>query len=221
MIDMKTDFSLFESVLGLDKAISAAFSQQTGGGLDLTFIRLEDLKNGGYYCTPINSLAFAWTGGDGEHFSFLVDDKGVSAQSPVIFTAPTNYGDKITDTNVVVAENFLKFVRLWLRFGSGALGSMVWNRERALEVYTSAENPLCSTDPRLSSYAPDDQRQEILNFALNALGLQPYIYTAAEFSALQARYMPELQLSDEYIEDLRADELWKLEKAKAKEKSEG
>ena len=217
-VNMKADFPLFESVLGLDEAISAAFFQHAGGGLDLTFTRLEDLKNGGYYCTPTNSLAFAWTGVDGEHFSFLVDDEGVSARSPVIFTAPMNYGDKITDTNVVVAENFLNFVRLWLRFGSGALGSMAWNRERALKVYTSAENPLCSTDPTLSSYTPDDQSQEILNFALNALGLQPYIYTVAEFSALQIRYMPELQLSDEYMEDVRADELWRLEKAKAKEK---
>ncbi len=211
---VKIDFPLFESVLGLDEAISARFFN---GGLDLTFTRLEDLRNGGYYCTPTNSLAFAWTGGDGEHFSFLVDEDGVSARSPILFTAPMNYGNRITDTNVVVAENFLKFVRLWLRFGSSALGNLLLVREQALEIYTRAENPSYSTDLALSSYVPDHQRQEILDFALNALGLQPYIYTVDEFSALQERYMPQLQLLDDYKEDLRADELWRIERAKAKE----
>jgi hypothetical protein len=208
---MKIDLPLFEAVLGLDESISARFFQQSDGGLDLTFTRLEDLKNGGYYCTPANTLAFAWTGVDGEHFSFLVRGDGVDARSPVIFTAPMNYSDDMIDTNVVVAENFLKFVCLWLRFGAVAIGSMAWNPDWALAVYTSAEPPAGTCDD-----APNNQEQEILNFALETLGLQPYIYTVAEFWALQERYMPELQMSADFCEIQDTDKLWNLERARLK-----
>jgi hypothetical protein len=223
---MKTAFPLFESVIALDEAIRARFPREFGGGLEwlgLMFTELAKLENSGYYCTPTNTLAFARTGMDGEHFSFLVADEGVSAQSPIICTAPAYYNDDPTDTcNVVVAEDFLAFVRLWLRFGGYALVELVCNREQALEVYTTADwkptkQSLKPPTYSIFDYIPNDETQEVLDFALDALGLQPYIYTVDEFLALQQRYMPQLQLLDEYKEDRRENGLWILEQAKAKE----
>ena len=54
--------------------------------LDLRFHALHTIGNYGYYCTPKNSLSFASTGVDGEHFSFLGKNGRVHKLSPVIFT---------------------------------------------------------------------------------------------------------------------------------------
>jgi hypothetical protein len=222
----KPGFPLFESVIALDEAIRECFPRDFGGGLEwlgLIFSELTQLKNYGYYCTPTNTLAFARTGMDGEHFSFLVGEDGVNERSPIICTAPAYYNDNPTDScNVVVAENFLMFVRLWLRFGGYALVELVCNREQALEVYTTAdwkpvEQSLRPPDYLRFDYIPDDETQAVLDFALDALDLQPYIYTVDEFLALQVRYMSQLELPEDYKEDLRANELWILEQAKAKE----
>jgi hypothetical protein len=228
---MNTDFPLYACVLALDEAISERFPREVCGGLEwlgLIFTGLGQLENGGYYCTPTNTLSFARTGMDGEHFSFLVEEGKVSArwrslprESPVICTAPAYYNDAPTDIrNVVVAENFLTFVRLWLRFGGFALVELVCNPETALEVYTTADwKPVKQSRPsdyKMFNYIADDETQEVLNFALDTLGLQPYIYTAAEFWALQDRYKPQLQLSKEYKDDLRDNERWILEQNEIK-----
>jgi hypothetical protein len=231
LVDKKTDFPLFESVMALDEAIRARFPRKFGGGtewLGLMFTELAKLENGGYSCTPTNTLAFASTGVDGEHFSFLVGEGRVSARSPIICTAPMSYDDYAAEThNAVVADNFLTFVRLWLRFGGCALVDLAYNPKQAQKVYTTADwkqvkQPLRSPDPLMFDYIPDDETQEVLKFALDALGLQPYIYTANEFSALQQRYMPQIEMSEEYKKDMLAnelaDKLWRIKQAEAKSK---
>lgn len=41
-------------------------------------------RNGGYWCTPVNALSFATTGGDGVHYSLLAVEGRVTDFSPVI-----------------------------------------------------------------------------------------------------------------------------------------
>ncbi len=202
---MKTNFPLFEPVRSLDVAIKERFPPEFGGGLEALgtmFTSLDRLENGGYHSTPVNTLSFAWTGTDGEHFSFLVLNNGVDSESPVIFTTPVNY-DGIE--NVVIAKNFNTFVRLWLRYGGYALGEFAYNIDQAIKVYTTAERQQKAKLPTAFDYAPDEQTQAILDFVSTALDLQPYVYTAAEFLALQRRYMPQLQMPDGYYEERAED----------------
>ena len=46
----------------------------------------RELESGGYECSPLNALAFARTGGDGDHFSLLVQDGTIDEWSPVVLT---------------------------------------------------------------------------------------------------------------------------------------
>ncbi|MGB3300141.1 MAG: hypothetical protein WBA76_17910 [Phormidesmis sp.] len=195
---MKTNFPLFESVLALDEVIKERFPQNVCSGLEALgtiFTGLDCLENGGYHATPTNTLSFARTGTDGEHFSFLVFNNRIDSRSPVIFTTPVNYGGI---ENVVVAKNFDIFVRLWLRYGGFALGEFAYNIERAIQVYTTEQQQPAEKLSTVFDYAPDEQMQKILDFAAKALRMQPYIYTAAEFLALQRRYLPLLQMPDGY-----------------------
>ena len=202
---MKIDLPLFESVLALDEVIKGRFPRDFGGGLEALgtiFTSLDRLENGGYHPTPVNTLSFARTGTDGEHFSFLVLNNCVDSESPIIFTTPVNYSGI---ENVILAKNFNIFVRLWLRYGGCALGEFAYNIDQAIRVYTTAKRQQKAKLPTAFDHVPDEETQAILDLVSEALDLQPYIYTAAEFLALQRRYMPQLQMPDGYYEERAED----------------
>ena len=111
--DVRFELPLFERLLEADQAIQQRFPRQYGAGLEslgLILRRPADWENGGYYCTPVNSLCFGRTGVDGEHFSFLVQDGVINNQSPIIVTAPCAYDSEMP--NAVVAETFEDFIGL-------------------------------------------------------------------------------------------------------------
>src|SRR5687767_64611 len=63
-----------------------------------------------YHCTPLNSVTFASTGGDGVHFGFL-HVEGCSL-SPVVMTVP------MSDVhNFVVGESLFEFLCLGAKRG--------------------------------------------------------------------------------------------------------
>ncbi len=141
-------------------------------------------------------MRFASTGFDGEHFSFLICNDEINAESPIILTMPCNYGGLL---NVVIAQNFRTFLCLGLRYGYFALGEFCYNPQEALQIYTNAQwQPI--QEHHRSIYVPTEQQQKILAFIAQALDLQPYVYTLDEFTTLQNRYMPRLIMSDEYYE---------------------
>jgi hypothetical protein len=84
-------------------------------------------RNGGYWCTPVNSLSFATTGGDGVHYSLLATEGGFTDFSPVVMTVP------MCDTpNVIVGGNLKEFLALGCRFGYFSLEQLVYHPERTL-----------------------------------------------------------------------------------------
>lgn len=84
-------------------------------------------RNGGYWCTPLSSLSFATTGGDGVHYSLLAVDGGFTDFSPVVMTVP------MCDTpNVIVGGNLREFLGLGCRFGYFSLEQLVYHPERTL-----------------------------------------------------------------------------------------
>ncbi|MBW3540321.1 MAG: hypothetical protein KY476_08625 [Planctomycetes bacterium] len=66
-----------------------------------------------YWCTPVNAITFAGTGGDGTHFSLVEIDGVVSEQSPVVMTIPTG-GNEL---NRVVGGSLREFLALGLHCG--------------------------------------------------------------------------------------------------------
>ncbi|WP_404783245.1 hypothetical protein [Altericista sp. CCNU0014] len=199
LANVKIDLPLFNALLALKREIKTLLPGKDFRWLDALGIRLEeptDLENGGYYCTPINTLKFASTGMDGEHFSFLVCDNAIDSESPVILTMPCNYGGA---TNVVIAKSFRTFLCLGLRYGYFALGELASNPEEAMQVYANAQW-IPTEERHFLMYVPNETQQTILAFIANSLDLQPYTYTADEFAALQNRYVPLLSMSDEYYE---------------------
>jgi hypothetical protein len=196
---MKIDLPLFDGLLRLEPEIQQFLPGQDFDWLDAIGIRLENLanlKNGGYYCTPTNTLEFASTGIDGEHFSFLRCNDEITPDSPVILTAPCSYDGTL---NAVVAKDFRTFLCLGLRYGYFALAEFAYNPKEAIQIYTNALwQP--TEEHHYSIYSPKEQQQRVLAFIACALDLQPYIYTADEFNALQDRFMPFLSMSDEYYE---------------------
>jgi hypothetical protein len=196
---VKIDLPLFDALLALEPEISKLFPGKDFNWLDALGIRLEELNslaNGGYYCTPKNTLMFASTGMDGEHFSFLVCDDAIDSESPIILTVPCNYDG---NTNVVVAKDFRTFLCLGLRHGFFALGEFAYHPEEAIHVYTNAHwKPI--EEHHSSIYIPNEQQQAGLTVIANALNLQPYTYSVDEFMGLQNRFMPLLCMSDEYYE---------------------
>jgi len=82
-----------------------------------------------YWCTPTNSVTFAGTGGDGVHFGRLLPDAG--AVVPVVMSVPTN-----DVANLVVAADFMGFLRLGYHRGFFALEQFVYDWEDAVEIHS-------------------------------------------------------------------------------------
>jgi hypothetical protein len=86
-------------------------------------------RNGGYWCTPVNSLGFASTGGDGVHYSLLAVEGQFTDFSPVVMTVPMMF-----DTpNVIVGGNLREFLAFGCRFGYFSLEQLVYHPERTLQ----------------------------------------------------------------------------------------
>ena len=197
---MKIELKIYYEFLDLLPEIKKLFSEDLNclNALGLRLAKLSHLENGGYWCTPTNTLKFASTGTDGEHFSFLVQKNVINTESPIIFTAPCNYNGTL---NVLIAKDFHTFMRLGIRHGYLALGELVYNPVEALKIYTNVYwQP--TEERHFTFYVPSQQNQEIINFIANSLNLQPYTYTKSEFNNLQNCYMPLLAMSKEYYDSL-------------------
>lgn len=176
------------------KPFKRDFCEEGRDSLDIIFSRRSELSNFGYYCTPTNSLGFANTGIDGEHFSFLVIESAINAQSPIVVTAPMGLEGS---QNAIVAESFRDFLRLWMRFGGFPLVDLAFRQKHALKIYTDAHWRPKESD---ITYKHDSDHKAVLASVAAKLDLSPYIYTVEEFYSLQKRYMPLLQMLPEYDE---------------------
>ncbi|HUG19268.1 MAG TPA: hypothetical protein VMM56_09845, partial [Planctomycetaceae bacterium] len=151
-----------------------------------------DWKNGGYWCTPINSIAFGWTGGDGVHFSFLLSGNKVDESSPVIMTVPANS----SLPNIIVAENFAEFLRLGLNHGFFGLEQLSYEPEAAFMAINNVEWTTQKTSG-LESLLRTSHNQRIgLDFTREILELGVSDFNKEKYDALQIRYLPQLILPD-------------------------
>ena len=161
--------------------------------LGLRFHNSSELEHWDYHCTPKDSLTFAWTSGDGEHFCLLAIDNRIDENSPVVLSAPANSNDE----NRLIATSFRNFLRLGLRRGFIGLSEFAYRPEDTVAAYGNAAwEP---TEEWHSDYfIPDERQQEILDSIAKSLNLEPISYTTDEFASMQD------QLKS--LVDLNADE---------------
>ena len=188
---------LYDAFWGLDVEIRQRFPaekfQSVGvNALGISFSRSHSLSNGEYWCTPLNTLAVAWTGGDGEHYSFLVQRRRVDDHSPIVLTAPCS------DThNVIVAPDFETFLRAGLSRAFFGLSQFAYARRQTLEVYGNPDWTASSKSDESVGYVPDDRQRDIMRFVGIKLGLQPFWYTPDRYTEYQTA-LQLLEMSQEY-----------------------
>lgn len=120
---------LFDELCQFDEELKSR--QNNSGGLGDVGLRLSDpAHNQGRYnwCTPINCRVFASTGGDGIHYSFLVEDERVTEKSPVVITMPADFGE-----SSIVAESLKAFL------SQGLLSGYSWLSDVPTECTEAAE----------------------------------------------------------------------------------
>ncbi|MDA0835188.1 MAG: hypothetical protein O3A29_18085 [Planctomycetota bacterium] len=139
------------------------------------------LETDSYWCTPINSLSFGRTGGDGAHFSFLVTGDTIDAQTPVIITVPDNHGDPV-DANIVLGRSFEDFIRLGLHCGYFSMAYI--NSKEGLKHY--ARTDWEDSD----AWFPSDNHRVVAEYVAQELNLKRLIYSLDEFLELRAQIKP-------------------------------
>ncbi len=88
------------------------------------------LRPSDYRQTPAGCIPFAFTGGDGVHFSFADTGDGISCACPVVMTAPMNFDAP----NLVVGANLREFLALGLRTGYFVLAELLYDREKWIGI---------------------------------------------------------------------------------------
>ena len=138
-------------------------------------------RNGGYGCTPLNSVSFANTGGDGVHYSWLVlPDRSVDF-SPIVMTVP------MCDTpNVIVGENLREFLCLGRRFGYFALEQLVYQPQQTVDALATD-----SFDPEAGAV-----ERGLLQRLTAEFKLSPWEAPGKRLAALRDKYLPLLTLPD-------------------------
>ena len=130
---------LLDALREFDTEAARRFPADFDNGLgQMGMLLAPTLENCGYWCTPKNSLTFASTGGEGVHFSFLVQDGKVTESSPVILTVPANAFEP-DGANFVVAEDLRNCLRFGFHRGYFALEQLAYDRDLTLEAYSSPD----------------------------------------------------------------------------------
>jgi hypothetical protein len=191
------DHPLWDHLCELDQIATERFPSRVDPGLGvLGLILSSPPRPGGHFCTPQNSLAFAWTGGDGVHFSFLVQDGRITEQSPIVITCPS----AIDVHNLIGGESLLDFLCLGYHRGYFALQTAPC--ERFFEAYAADHWPLTEDLDRhpdwdyAEGYFVNEQQRPVLDFLIQELNLSPWCDLQARFQCLQERYLPLLEVPD-------------------------
>ena len=137
--------------------------------------------NGGYWCTPVNSMCFACTGVDGTHFSFLTQGGQYTEASPVILTVPMS-----DQPNVVVGETLREFLALGYHRGYVALDQLVHDPSSAMAELESGLYPSDASDEELS----------MLHQLHQEFALRPWPNVRGRLASLRLRFASRLLLPD-------------------------
>lgn len=147
-----------------------------------------------YDLTPLNSLAFARTGGDGVHYSFIETDEGnFDNHSPIIMTVPMQFDNP----NMVVGSNLHEFLCLGCRVGYFWLEQLVYDKSRTIARLEVPD--IVYVEDFGADYAnnPDYQRERhFLDRLTQDLNLAPWRRIESRLAELHETYFHLLQISN-------------------------
>lgn len=132
-----------------------------------------------YWCTPTNVFTFAATGGDGVHYSHLLQ-QAHEAVCPVVMTVPMADSSP-GECNLVVAESFEEFFNIGYYVGWFSLEQLVYERAWALSYFGAP-------DPDQDGWCTPR-----LEFAREQLSMVPSPPTERRLAELTAKYSSQLK----------------------------
>ena len=150
-----------------------------------------------YSSTPINSLSFAQTGGNGVHFSLVLLSGNVSEDSPVVMTVPMNYGK----VNLIVGETLIEFLSLGERLGYFFLEQLVYNEAETIEWLLNPREFISKeygVNPS-GSFPPDSFREQerLLSILREGFELKPWSNLKKRLDELQNKFLGMLEFQTE------------------------
>ena len=130
-----------------------------------------------YFCTPLNSITFGSTGGDGVHFGLLSDAD--LPQPPVVMTVPM-----AETTNVVLAANLHDFLRLGYFRGFFSLEQLVYQWEE------------CVRDHLREDDEAEERERTLLSALRQEFGLSPMPDLSEYIRRVDGTYRDRLAIPD-------------------------
>jgi len=175
----------------LDKEAARRFPADFDQGLgSLGLILHHRPQRYGYWCDPNNGLAFATTGGDGVHFSFIVQDGKVRENSPIVITIPGAFDHP----NFIGGESLFDFLCLGYHHGYFALETV--SSEKFFKAYASTEWQPTEDWDYAVGYGVNEHQRKLLDFLTAELGLSPWKDLKRKFQRLQKLYFPLLEIPE-------------------------
>lgn len=173
------------SMSGQDRASFQERENYYFDSLGLTL--LTDIKKYDCWCTPINSVTFAETGGDSVHYGLLVGAEGVNENCPVIMTLPC-----ASNNNIIIAESFTEFLSLGCRSGYCSIEEIEYEPEEYFAQLDSHQYSDCVSDSETDI--------ELLKRIEKEFSLTPWKNHEIRMDELRVKYFDRLLYSAEYYE---------------------
>lgn len=143
-----------------------------------------------YDCTPINTELFAFTGGDGVHFSYLDVNKNVSI---IVMTVPANYGKTVDAYNIILAETFEEFLGLGYYKGWTSLDGYLYYSQETLIDYGIGQKDysFCNQNDTL-----------FLKEVISQLVIEPVFLSEERLKYLKEQYFQILEFNQNFLQGL-------------------
>lgn len=183
IVGANLDLPLLERLHQVDSQVRERFilPESYDPGLGCIGLSLDrQLKPGAYWCSPRNAVAFASTGGDGDHYSLLIQNDRVDSQSPVVLTWPSE------GQQAIVGESLYDFLCFGLRGGF-------------FQILPSADEEPPADLQNLWFYTHvEDAQRKVLTFLAEELQLVPWPWKDRKnrYRALQDRFLASVQVAD-------------------------
>jgi hypothetical protein len=148
-----------------------------------------------YDSTPMNSMAFAKTGGDGVHFSFVQLKEEISNHSPVVMTVPMNYGSE----NLIVGSDFKDFLCLGCEVGYNFLELLTYTDAKSDAIYwlNHPEEWFTSLRSDPDNGSSLDDKKNLLRLLRYEFDLQPWENIEDKLQSLEDKYLSLLELKSD------------------------
>jgi hypothetical protein len=132
-----------------------------------------------YWCTPLNAVTFARTGGDGTHYSLISVPKSKRSKQAIVMTVPMS-----DDPNVIVGESLRDFLALGCRRGYFGLEGLVHQ-----PAETMVELKRRKYDEELT-----EREISMLRLIEKTFHLQPWSSPKKRLAELKRRFYASLEL---------------------------